>query len=415
MTILDCQQVKIEKKRIALLGGTFDPPHWGHVQIAKAALQALPQLSEVIFVPAGLPALKNIRSMTPSVYRYQMTKLLVRELPHCRVSDLEVSRPGPSYTLTTVKYFLNRVADRNDLYFVAGYDVLFDLPRWHKPGELLQSCTLLIGTRPGYPLPELMQQKKFLEENFQARILLFEMEPQPASSTAIRDLFNRPQATATPAMLDPLLPRSVADFCRQYELYQTDLFPPDLPTSVLEQFFLYQQKMWFEMSFGRLLHSVSTAMLALRLALRFKVDPAAALLSGLLHDLAKEKDGRSWLAQHPAEAYWLQDHPPVIHGAHGAELAQAWGLTDPEALAAIRYHTTLRAGATDLEKIIFLADKIEYGRTYQDLEPIRRAAEHNLDEAVRLCLASVIKVMQRRRERPHPFSLAALQELQKQL
>jgi nicotinate-nucleotide adenylyltransferase len=133
--------------RIALFGGTFDPPHLGHLVIAEWARERL-RLDRVVFMPAGRPPHKRRPDLSPAAVRVALTRLAVRGRPGFEVSSLEARRPGPSYTVDTLRA-LRRRWPRARLFFIVGEDSLRDIPDWRDPAGLLGLATPVVARRPG--------------------------------------------------------------------------------------------------------------------------------------------------------------------------------------------------------------------------------------------------------------------------
>ena len=134
-------------RRVGLFGGTFDPPHLGHLALAEWARDAL-DLDRVIFMPAGAPPHKRRRDLSPAEARVRMTRLAVFGQPAFRVSTLEVRRRGPSFTVDTLRALKTR-HPRARLYLLIGADSLDDFANWHEPREILKLATLAVAARPG--------------------------------------------------------------------------------------------------------------------------------------------------------------------------------------------------------------------------------------------------------------------------
>ena len=135
-------------RRIGVLGGTFDPPHLGHLRAAETARAAL-GLASVRFVPAGEPWLKAGRRITPAAHRLRMAELAIAGNPHFALCDWEVRRSGPSYTVDTLERLRRELPANAELYFIVGSDVLSDFHRWRRPERVLELCRLAVVGRPG--------------------------------------------------------------------------------------------------------------------------------------------------------------------------------------------------------------------------------------------------------------------------
>ena len=137
-------------RRVGILGGTFDPPHLGHLLIAETARVAL-QLESVLFLPAGEPWLKSDRRVTPAAHRLRMTQLAVADNPDFCVCDCEIRRSGATYTVDTLRELRNYYPDAAEFYFIVGSDVLAQFHRWKEPEAILTLCRLAVIERPGVP------------------------------------------------------------------------------------------------------------------------------------------------------------------------------------------------------------------------------------------------------------------------
>ena len=131
-----------------LIGGTFDPVHIGHLIIAEEALD-LVGLDTVVFVPSARPPHKRADALTPIEARMEMVSLAVRGNPRLAVSDIEVRRARPSYTIDTVREFRRELGDGETLHFIMGADSLTQFFTWKDPLELLEACEFVVVPRPG--------------------------------------------------------------------------------------------------------------------------------------------------------------------------------------------------------------------------------------------------------------------------
>lgn len=188
-------------RRLGLLGGTFDPPHLGHLVVAECARVAL-GLEEVRFVVAGAPWMKE-ESATPE-QRVEMTRLAVRDDPPLTVDDREVRRAGPTYTVDTLTE-LSRAEPDVPLFFLAGADAVEKLARWHRPADCLALATFVAVTRPGFPLD--------LDGPLLRRVRLLEVPPIGVTSTDLRHRFGSGGAVRHQ------LPPVVEDYVRKHGLY----------------------------------------------------------------------------------------------------------------------------------------------------------------------------------------------------
>ncbi len=137
--------------RVGLLGGSFDPPHIGHLILAEEARDQL-QLDKVLFAPAGQQPLKAGQDVTNTADRVQMTELAICGNPHFELSRGDVDRPGPHYTIDLVKIVAAQLPPGSELFFLMGFDSLADLPKWREPAQLIRTAQLVALTRPDVPI-----------------------------------------------------------------------------------------------------------------------------------------------------------------------------------------------------------------------------------------------------------------------
>jgi nicotinate-nucleotide adenylyltransferase len=176
----------VDDLQVGWLGGSFDPVHAGHLHIARAAADAL-GLKRVLLVPAGVPPHKQQRRLAPGPDRLALLALAARVDPRLQPCDVELRRPGPSYSVDTAQQLLAERPAGTRLYFILGADMLADLPHWHRVGELARLVTFCPVARAGTPL-ELEPLRTALGDEAVARIAahVVRAELHPASSTAIR-------------------------------------------------------------------------------------------------------------------------------------------------------------------------------------------------------------------------------------
>lgn len=140
--------MKKDKKTLALYGGSFDPPHLGHVAVVKAALKKL-HPDKLIVMPAYLSPFKHAHAAPPDL-RLKWLKKVMDFDPRVEVSDYELQKKGPSYTIDTVRHFAPRY---DTIYLIIGADNLESLPKWHRFDELNRTVTWVVAARDGTPIP----------------------------------------------------------------------------------------------------------------------------------------------------------------------------------------------------------------------------------------------------------------------
>ncbi|MBX6422255.1 nicotinate-nucleotide adenylyltransferase [Thermosulfurimonas sp. F29] len=170
--------------RVGLLGGTFDPIHLGHLRVAEEVREKL-DLSEVWFIPAGVPPHKRSEPHLPFEERLRLVRLAVEEHPAFRVLDLEGRRSGPSYTVDTLEELRRRHPD-HDYFFILGLDAFVEIETWHEFRRLPELATLVVVNRGDLDLESARNLSKRL---FPGREVLFlQVRRLDISSTEIRRL-----------------------------------------------------------------------------------------------------------------------------------------------------------------------------------------------------------------------------------
>jgi nicotinate-nucleotide adenylyltransferase len=139
------------RKRIAIYGGTFDPVHLGHIEVAKRVSRIF-EINELLFVPAQVAPHKLTRPVTPGIHRYAMLVLATQEEPRFRVSTFELEAPGRRYTIDTLAHFKRQFGESADLFFVMGADSWSEITTWRDWEQLLSLVNHIVVTRPGYDI-----------------------------------------------------------------------------------------------------------------------------------------------------------------------------------------------------------------------------------------------------------------------
>jgi nicotinate-nucleotide adenylyltransferase len=138
-------------KRLGVMGGTFDPIHYGHLVAAEEALEQF-RLDEVVFVPTGQPWMKEHEVVSPAEDRYLMTVIATASNPKFSVSRMEVDRDGPTYTVDTLRSLREEQGAGTTLFFISGADAILEILQWREPEELFDLAHFIAATRPGYDL-----------------------------------------------------------------------------------------------------------------------------------------------------------------------------------------------------------------------------------------------------------------------
>lgn len=199
--------------RVGIMGGTFDPIHLGHLVTAEAVRSEF-KLDKVVFVPSGKPPHKKGIQISDKEYRYLMTFLATAGNPYFEVSRTEIERTGQSYTIDTVKRIKDEMPANGELFFITGADAILEILTWKNVKTLLELCSFVAATRPGYNLTELHEKLSVLSQNYLDKIITLEVPAMAISSTDIRD------RVKTGRTIKYLLPDAVEDFIHKNQLYQ---------------------------------------------------------------------------------------------------------------------------------------------------------------------------------------------------
>lgn len=343
--------------RIGIFGGTFDPIHKGHIEVASAVLNTA-GLDRLMFMPTGDPPHKVHRNVTSGALRLQMVQAAIQEAgnPKFSVSDMEIKRNGYTYTIDTLRD-LQAQAPEHEYVWIIGADVLADLKHWKDYHQVFRLCSFIAMYRPGYSRTDFEAEYQELTQ-LDARIQFVEVPSVNISSTEIRN--------ACAAGQDPSgwVPKAVSEIIETYGLYQ-----PDKPMELDA----IGQELRKRLSPHRYEHSIGVMEEAVRIGLRVGVSEEKCALAGLLHDAAREFT--------PAQYAWLglQGENGALLHAKASELLAAtrYGVKDPEILEAIACHTTGKPGMGILAQILFVADYTEAGRIGPHFDKVRDILERD--------------------------------------
>ncbi len=339
--------------KIGLFGGTFNPPHNTHVNIAKQAVKQL-NLDKLLIVPCGIPPHK--RSDVDKLTRLQLSKLAFSDVVNAEVWDYEITKEGKSYTVETLRQ-VKRICPEAELYLIIGGDSLINFDTWYCPSEIAALSTLVVAARAGNMPRKVVEDVK---AKYNAEIKLLNVVPNDVSSTEIRlrYQFGKDNADFVPSSVDGYVKRNglYSDYRDTVAKLQTYLKPERFEHTY------YVVKRGLEFAAFEEYDKVFTAC--------------------LLHDCAKYVNE----ADYSKYGFVRPDNmpKPVVHSFLGAEVAKRdFGVNDPEILDAIAYHTTGRPNMTRLDKLVYVADKTEQTRPY----PLEHLLTGTLDEIFLKCLA----------------------------
>ncbi len=199
-------------RRIGVLGGTFDPPHLGHILIAERALEYL-GLDQVLFVPTRTPPHKEVEDVTPIEHRLEMVRRAIAPFSKFVLSRVDIDREGPTYTVDTIRLLWDQYEKGVEFYFIMGMDSLGNLLTWREPQKLIRQTRLVVFNRPGFD-PDMAALEKSLP-GLGERVIVI---PAPAVDISATDLQRRVRAGEPFAHL---VPEPVAAYIREHRLYNS--------------------------------------------------------------------------------------------------------------------------------------------------------------------------------------------------
>ena len=386
--------------KIGIYGGTFNPPHLGHMAAAKAAVAAL-GLDKLLLIPAAIPPHKALPSDTPAPeHRLAMVEKWADGMgAGVEVSALELEREGKSYTSDTLRAIRQTYPDA-ELWLLMGTDMFLTLHLWHEPEVILSLAGICAFGRTEQDGEALFApQQEHLQKNFDAKITTITLPGLvDISSTRLREQLENGGGGQY------LLP-SVYGYILMHRLYGTKA---DLKNLDLNQLRACSYSM---MRAKRIPHVMGVEEEAVKLAQRWGADPELARRAGILHDCTKYYELPEQLDI--CEEYGVrldaleQKAVKLLHSKTGACIARGV-FGQPDAVYdAIFWHTTGKADMTTLEKVLYIADYMEPNRDFDGVERLRHLAYTDLDKAMLLGVEMTIQEMQQRQVPIHTNTLQA--------
>ncbi len=379
--------------RIAVYGGSFNPPHPAHVRAARLAYAALVP-DKLLVIPAADPPHKALAAGSPTPEeRFELTKLAFRDFPEAEISDVELRRGGESYTSDTVEE-LAREYPGAELWLVIGTDMLTSFERWHEFRSILAGAALAVLPRNEGELPEIERCAARFEALYGARVRIIDAAPLPMSSSEMRDM---------------LVARRGADVL-DGEVYARIIRLRDYGAK--PQLDWLRERAYAYLKPKRIPHVAGCEQEASKLALRWGEDPGDAAEAGILHDITKKLSMDEQLIL--AEKYGIvfdkfeRENIKLTHAITGAALSKELFGVPERIYSAIRWHTTGRADMTLLEKIIYIADYIEPTRDFEGVERLRQLAYEDIDSAMALGLRMSLEELRQSGIEPHGATVSAL-------
>lgn len=356
--------------KIGIFGGTFDPPHKGHIQAVAGAAKAL-GLDRLLLIPGNIPPHKALQASSASAgERLEMTKLAAAELENCEVSDMELRREGRSYTVDTLRILKEQCPD-DELTFIMGSDMLLSFHTWREPREILELARIAAFPRGTDDEITHCGNTEAIRAYFGDRLTIVNIDPVEISSTRIR------QILPIGAGVEYLHP-AVYEYILKNGLYRTVV-----PTETLQQLrdFSYPCH-----KAKRIPHVQGCENAAAELCALWGGDENTVRRAAILHDITKALTYKEQLKM--CERYdILVDSSEIgeeklLHSITGAWVAEKVLGESEKVVSCVRWHTTGRPDMSIEEKIVFMADYIEENRNFPGVDTLREIAYKNLDAAI---------------------------------
>ncbi len=346
------------KKKICIFGGTFNPPHIGHIRLAENAADKV-GADKVIIIPDCIPPHKEASQLARAEERVEMCISSFCSDKRFEISTMEIERGSRSYTVETLRELKKQYPD-DELYLIIGSDMLETFTQWFCWEEILSMSTLIAASRENGFEPKL---DGFSDEQ-KKKVIFIETEPLELSSSEIR------KGIYSGNEFDNSVSKEVFDFIRKRGLYlEGD-----------ERYDYLLNKMLDE---KRIFHSRCVSEKAVELAEKYGEDAEKARIAGLLHDIMKNASAEEHFEYFSGMTAVEKANHKVWHQFSGEGFLCRNGIiSDDEILNAVRWHTTGKADMTNLEKIVYVADFISADRDYPDVDEVRRLADISLEHAM---------------------------------
>ena len=385
-------------ERIGIYGGTFNPPHIGHLRGAAQAIEAL-GLDRLILIPDRIAPHKQIPSGSPCPeQRLEMIRIAAKPYEKMEVSDLELRREGPSYSCITVQQIHEMYPDAG-LYLLMGTDMFTSFLTWKNPEEIMKHAALAVMSRGERGEASAIEDQKQVIEAMGYEAVVIENKVTAISSTQLRRLLAFRCA-------GEFLPEGVLDYIRENRLYDTRINWKNLPMEQLEKVVISL------LNPNRVAHVLGCRDTAVELAKRWGANTTDAARAGILHDITKAIDGPLQLTLCAAYGKILSDfsrkYPKTLHALTGSLVAERIFGENEEVVSAIAWHTTGKANMTLLQKIIYVADYMEPCRNFPGVEKLRELAFTDIDGALKLGLEMTLEHLNRQGNEVSPESREAL-------
>lgn len=393
--------------KIGIYGGSFNPPHLGHMAAARAAMASL-GFDKLVLVPTSRPPHKQLPCGSPTPeQRLAMTDLVADQLGvGVETWDVELNREGKSYTVDTLVQAKERWP-QDELWLLMGSDMFLSLEEWHNPEGIMSLAGICAFARTSQDAARCEEQKEKLAQKYKASVCVIEIpDLLEVSSTQIRDMLEKREGSQ-------FLAQPVYGYILRERLYHTQA---DLAHLSVEGLRCVSNSM---VKAKRLAHIKGTEEEAVRLAARWGADEDQMRRAGILHDCTKYFSLEQHLAICDQYGFALDEmerrSEKLLHSKSGAALAQHVFGQEPIVCQAISYHTTGRAHMTLEEMILYMADYIEPNRAFDGVENMRALAYQDLKAAMLMGVEMSMEDMRERNQPIHSNTLDAYHWLKEQV
>lgn len=388
-------------EKIGIFGGSFNPPHLGHVHAARYAALSL-GLDRLMLIPSGKTPCKPVPELTASPeQRLRMLSIAFGSVPIAEVSSMELDRGGESYTWETVRQ-IREGNPEAELFLLLGTDMFLKFPQWADADKLCGEVTLVSMNRGEKGEQENLIRAAARIESMGGRTVMLDNPVNPISSSQVRRLLAFEGA-------DSFLPEGVLSYIRREKLYYVGADLKNLPMERLEQVVVSLLKA------NRVKHVLGCRDTAVELAKAWGADPVDAGRAGLLHDITKALDGELQLTLCGAYGKLLDDfsrkYPKTLHALTGSLVARRIFGENNAVVSAIEFHTTGKADMSLLEAIIYVADYMEPNRDFPGVERLRELAYTDIRGALKLGLEMTLEHLKEQGGEVSPASRQALDYL----
>ena len=367
-------------KKLIFFGGTFDPPHAEHVAMVKACSEEL-KPDKIIIMPTFIPPHKKTFMTASPTQRLEMCKIAFSEIENVEVSSWELEKRGKSYSYLTMEYLAKRYEGYN-IFFLMGTDMLSSFYTWKNPNLILKYATPLLCVRSGEGESAEQTVGEF-KTKFSKGVECLNYVGNAVSSTDVK--IKKLLRLST----ENTLTDTVEEYLDRFLLYDGGKLSKFLNENLTKE---------------RLIHTKGVISLSIKYAKKLGVDLNKTVVSAMLHDVAKYLNPNDY-----KDFKMPKGVPnPVKHQYLGAYIAEKeLGIKNKEILNAIRYHTSGKPRMSKLGKIIFTADILEEGRSFNGVKEMREISLQDFDKGFLIALERCLEYLVIRNEKIYYLTQSA--------